>query len=397
MKKIIVISEYFYPSTRTDAILVTQIAKKFFQMENVDLKVISTTPLEKGDEIDKIESQVIRLKNSSLSDTNIIIRILKFLILTFRLSFQTIKTVKKGNIVFSTTNPIFLIPVLVILKKIISFKYILLVYDVFPENLSSAKLLNNKTILYKIIKFFYDYSYKNVDCLVVIGRDMKEVINKKVNNKVPISIIENWCDLKNITPISKKESKIIQKLNLEDKKVFTFSGNLGRVQGIANLLKASLLVKDNSFRLLFIGSGVMQKEIEKFIKETKSVNVLFAGSFPIEMQNDFLNACDISIISLSKNMYGLGVPSKSYYNMAAAKPLLYIGEKNSEIDLVINEHKIGWSVEPENPYELAKVIDTICNDFKSIENRGKKSRMVVENYFTKDIILNKYEKMIEKI
>ena len=397
MKKIVVVSEYFYPSTRTDARLITQIAIKFLQIDDVEIEVISTIPLGKAKELDGFKDKIIRLKYTTLNNSNIITRVFKFLILTFRLSLETIKTVKKTDIVFSTTNPAFLIPILVLLKKIIGFKYVLLVYDVFPENLSSANLLNSKSIFYKLIKKIYDWAYTNVDTLVVIGRDMKDIVEMKTNHIPSIKVIENWCDYKTITPTLKEDSKIIKDLDLVDKKVFTFSGNLGRVQGIKNLLEASLLVKDKDFRLLFIGTGALQKEIENFIKEHKSLKVVYAGAFPIEMQNDFLNACDISIISLASSMYGLGVPSKSYYNMAAAKPLLYIGDKNSEISLVIKEHQIGWSIEPDKPNELAILIDSICNDFASIKIVGERSRKIVKRYFSQDVILKKYKELISEV
>jgi len=397
VKKIVVVSEYFYPSTRTDARLITQIAIKFLQIDDVEIEVISTIPLGKAKELDAFKDKIIRLKYTTLNNSNIITRVFKFLILTFRLSLETIKTVKKTDIVFSTTNPAFLIPILVLLKKIIGFKYVLLVYDVFPENLSSANLLNSKSIFYKLIKKIYDWAYTNVDTLVVIGRDMKDIVEMKTNHIPSIKVIENWCDYKTITPTLKEDSKIIKDLDLVDKKVFTFSGNLGRVQGIKNLLEASLLVKDKDFRLLFIGTGALQKEIENFIKEHKSSKVVYAGAFPIEMQNDFLNACDISIISLASSMYGLGVPSKSYYNMAAAKPLLYIGDKNSEISLVIKEHQIGWSIEPDKPNELAILIDSICNDFASIKIVGERSRKIVKRYFSQDVILKKYKELISEV
>lgn len=56
-------------------------------------------------------------------------------------------------------------------------------------------------------------------------------------------------------------------------------------------------------------------------------------------------------------MYGLGVPSKSYYNMASQKPLLYIGHKDTEIAKVINDNKIGWICDSSNAQLLANTID----------------------------------------
>jgi len=392
-KRIVIITEYFYPRIRTDAILVTDIAQKISSINKGDIRIICTSTLEENEELQEFKNKIIRLKNSKLNDANIILRIIKFLILTSRLVLNTIKTVKKDDIIFSTTNPIFLVPILIILKKIFGFKYVLLVYDLFPNNLIAANLIKKDKFFYKIIDKIYKWSYSNTDQLIVIGRDMKEVLKSKINNDVKIDIIENWCDVENIISIPKEKNKILNKYNIANKKVFVFVGNLGRVQGIETLLKATLLVKDKNFVLLFIGDGTMKNRIIKFIKQYNTKKVIYAGSYPLDMKNEFLNACDVHIISLSKSMYGLGVPSKTYCNMAASKPLLYIGDNNSEIALMIKEHEIGWCVETNNAIMLANQLDNICINFNNINLIGKRARNIVKYHYNKDIILKKYEKI----
>ena len=392
-KRIVIISEYFYPVQRNDAKLLTDIVETLCENNDGDISVICTSDLNDEKELTFLEGKIERLKGSKFNDRNIFLRILKFIILTFRLVLKSITYINKSDRVFSTTNPAFLFPILVLLKKIKKFEYTLLVYDVFPENLVAANIIKENSFLLKITKKIYNWAYSNTDRLIVIGRDMEEVLLKKINNKVPISLIENWCDYKTIIPESKKDNKIIQKFKLENKKVFLFSGNFGRVQGIQNLLNAAKLVKNNDFALLFIGDGVMKKVIQLHIDNKKSNNVFYVGSFPSHEQNTFLNACDVAIISLSSSMYGLGVPSKSYYNMAAEKPLLYIGDEKSEIAKVIDEHNIGWVIEPDNQNELALQFEKICNEPEKFKVLGKKSREVVENLYSKEVILNKYKNL----
>ena len=185
---------------------------------------------------------------------------------------------------------------------------------------------------------------------------MQKLIEKKTDGAIPISLITNWCDIDNIKIELKNENQIIKNLNLENKIVFSFVGNLGRVQGIDFLLKVASLVKNPDFVLLFIGNGALVPTINKYIEKSNKSNVIYAGYHPFSDNNLVLNACDVSIVSLNKTMYGLGVPSKSYNNMAAMKPILYIGDKKSEIGQVIKENNIGWICDEIN---LMRLLDEL--------------------------------------
>ena len=149
----------------------------------------------------------------------------------------------------------------------------------------------------------------------------------------------------------------------------------------------------SDFILLFIGSGAETKKIESFIESNKRKNVIYAGRYPSSEENTFLNACDVSIISLHSMMYGLGVPSKSYYNMAAEKPLLYLGHENSEIAQVIRDNDIGWTEGSLDATVLAKQFESICKEKENFFDLGKKSRDVLINNFSEEVILQKYQNL----
>ena len=396
MKKILIVTEYFYPVDNSTSYYLT---KKLAENN----EVICNTNLD--DNIDNLN--IIRSKEVQLSKNNIITRSLKFLISSIKLSILTSKSIKNNTEVLSVTNPAFIIIFLSFLKKIKKFNYKLIVFDVFPENLIASNILKKKSFFYKIIKKIYDWSYLKANQLIVIGRDMEDVIKEKTNNNVPITLIENWCDYQDVLPTKKINNKILKNLNILDKKVFLFAGNLGRVQGIENILQSVELIDKEDFIFLFIGDGAMKNTILQHIVNSKKKNVIYGGSFPMSQQlgietrpfffpmsqqNLFLNACDVSVVSLADFMYGLGVPSKTYFNMAAAKPILYIGDKNSEIARVINENKIGWIVENSNPKALSQIITKIIDDFANYENIGFKSRKVLEQNYSQEIILNKYKK-----
>lgn len=389
-KKILIVTEYFYPNNLSTSYHLTDIAEIF--CKNYECKAITVTELNGKEELLFLDGKITRMKDSFFSNDKAISRIFRSLTFTFKLSWKTLFSLKKNDVIFSVTNPAFMILTLAVIKKIKKAPYTLLVYDVFPENAVAAGLVNNDSFIYKISKKIFDWAYSQADRLIVIGRDMEEIIGKKTNNQVPLTLITNWADTELVTPMSKKENNIIKKFNLEEKIVFSFTGNLGRVQGIQNLLDAAELVKNEKFVLLFIGDGAMRSIVEKYIDDNPKGNVVYGGSYPASEQNLFLNACDVAIISLSHSMYGLGVPSKSYYNMAAGKPLLFIGDEDSEIGRVIKEQNIGWIVESNNEKKLAQLFEEVCQD-NSLHKRGEKSRKVVEKFYSKQVILSKYKKL----
>jgi len=288
-------------------------------------------------------------------------RLLGQLTLSLHFFLAIAKNVKRGDIIFSGTNPAFLLIFIFLLKPVIRFKWVLLVHDVFPENLISAKVIHRKSVAYKLAKILFDFVYAKADCLIAIGRDMQELVATKTKNKVEVIYIPNWVDCKDVAAMPRKVDSLLPSQDLSDKIVFQFFGNLGRVQGLDNLLEAIALVKSIKAKFVFIGGGAGESLVHKFIVEHPECDVEAVPSLPFEKNNDGLAACDIAIVSLAPGMKGLGVPSKAYFSLAADKPILVVADDGSELQLMLAEHPdVGWFCPAGKPQELAKLIDRVC-------------------------------------
>lgn len=76
-----------------------------------------------------------------------------------------------------------------------------------------------------------------------------------------------------------------------------------------------------------MGDGALKDKLIKYVEEIGLTNKInFFGNYSREEQNKILNYTDIALVTLSKGMYGLGVPSKTYNILAAGKPILFIGD-----------------------------------------------------------------------
>ncbi|WP_223515030.1 glycosyltransferase family 4 protein [Pseudomonas sp. GL-R-26] len=302
--------------------------------------------------------------------------------------WHILRDVKKNDVVLTGTNPALLLMVIPLLKLIKRFKWGVLVHDVFPENLVPAGIIKSTSRVYPIINLLFSSIYNSAELLIVIGRDMQELVSLKVTNTAKVVFVPNWADEKEVFPLPRHTAPFLHELGWQEKVVFQFFGNIGRVQGIENILDAISLVEDDRAAFIFIGDGALVAKVKEFVKSNPTKNVAYAGAVPLRDKNQGLAACDVALITLEKGMLGLGVPSKAYFSLAADKPLLAVMDDNAEISRVIREKGVGWQCKPSDPRALADVIATICNS--DLEALNGCSLAVFRENYAEHLALDKF-------
>ncbi len=312
----------------------------------------------------------------------------------FRLALGFLKLllqqVRRGDLLISGTNPVILLIFMPLFRRLLGFRWVLLVHDVYPDNLVPSGIFTRKTLAYRILESYFSFVYRSADLIFVIGRDMQRLIGQKVGNPDRVRYVPNWVDESDVVPVPRSDSEILRKLgwNTNDKVVFQFFGNLGRLQGIDNILAAIRLVKHPKAAFLFIGSGAKADAVMDFVASKSFSNVAYLGPLEQKQKNQGLAACDVALITLEKGMAGLGVPSKAYFSMAADKPLLAVMENESEIAYTVGEHQIGWVCMPGNPVALAQLIDNICSQVQLVP--VGRSRNVFERFYAESVGLEHF-------
>ena len=144
------------------------------------------------------------------------------------------------------------------------------------------------------------------------------------------------------------------------------------------------------------GTGSAELSLKEKVKQLgMSGKVLFHGPYSRAEQQAILNVCDIALVRLVEGMYGLGVPSKSYNILAAGKPILYIGERNTEIWRLMEEYGNGVCFEPNDREGLIKYLRDLSLEKRgSLREMGKISRQLAEEKFSKEAILNRFLEVI---
>ena len=390
-----IVTELFYPDEVSTAYILTEIAEAL--TEKYQVKVICGSPnMENRVTTKRLDPSITlyRCGKSTTSGRHLVARLWKMFVLTVGIVWRLCTKVKRGERVLMVTNPAMLFLVVSLLTRLKKLRIDLLVHDVFPENAyASGMFFKSKSSWgYRLMAYLFRKSYESVDRLIVLGRDMEELMKAKLRTPKPMVIIENWGDTHQIEPQMPNWS-LMEGIDLRDKLVLQYAGNIGRAQGLKELIECMQRSTNKRLHLALWGDGSLKPSLERYVAEQGIENVSFHGSYRREQQNEVLSACHLAIISLADNMYGVGVPSKSYNIMAAGKTILFIGNERSEIALTLKEECIGYVV-PNDMEALVKFLNHLGEEDLLLPVMNQKAREVAERRFSKEVILNKFKQVV---
>jgi glycosyltransferase involved in cell wall biosynthesis len=395
-----VISELYYPEETSTGYYLTKIAEGL--AASFDVKALCGQPnySKRGNFAPKKEIhkgvEIFRVWATTLDKNVIVYRLLNMLTLSFSIFIKALFSFQKNERVLVVTTPP-LLPFIAALASIArGANYVLLIHDNYPEILIAVGKTKKNSLLVKILDFFNRRLYKHASKIIVVGRDMEELVEKKIRGfDVPIECIPNWAELEGVKPSNRAENQLLKQFNLSEKLVFLYAGNMGHPNDLESIVKCSEKLRDNSeFHFIFLGGGVKKKWLEKKIEQKNLTNVTLLPPRPRSEQNIFLNACDVALVSLVKNMWGVSMPSRTYNILAVGKPILALTEANSEVARVIQEDDLGWIVSPNNPEKLFQTIIEISRKRPQLTAMGIRARNAAIEKYSVEIAVQKYKKAL---
>lgn len=411
MKKMLVYAHYYYPDVASTGQILTELCEGL--KDTFDITVVCTVPSYTGVIEDKYKTKkyyeeningvkVIRVRVPEFTKSNKISRVKNILAYYFN-AIKVTKKLGKFDIVYTISQPPVLGGMLGLKgKKITKGKLVYNIQDFNPEqilaiNYSKSKLITNAMM------YFDKKTCKKSDLIITVGHDMQNTLVNRFNNKnVPNNVvINNWINEKEIYPLDKTNegvAKFLNKYNLNDKFIIMYSGNVGLYYDLENIIKLYKEHKDNKdVAFVFVGEGGIKQKLMDYTKENELTNVYF---IPYQDKKDLvysLNAADVHLVTNSKGIKGVSVPSKIYGVMATNKPVFGILEQGSEADNIIKDSNCGVVAETGNYEDIKDKLNEIINDNKIFINKHSTGRDYLINNFTKDKSVDKYKKELEKL
>lgn len=410
-KKLLIYAHYFYPDVASTAQILLDLSLGL--VDDFDITVVCAVPSYTG----KIEAKyknskfyfeeykglkIVRVRVLEYDKKNKLSRI-KNIITYYRNAIKITKKLGKFDIVYSISQPPILGGMLGVKgKKITKAKYVYNIQDFNPEQVLAVNYSKNKLITNLMMKLD-KRSCRKADLIITVGRDMKETLSKRFNNKnVPNNtVINNWINEKEVYPLDKDDKLVMEfknKYNLNNKFIIMYSGNVGLYYDLENIIKVFKKYKDNSDVLFaIIGEGAVKQKLIDYCKCNDMNNVRF---IPYQDKQDLiysLNSADIHLVTNAKGIKGVSVPSKIYDCLATNVPILGILEEGTEAWKIIEESNCGILAKAGNYEEIEKCLDKIIEEKDIFINKHQSGRSYLINNFTKDKSIDKYKKELKKL
>ncbi|MCH4996225.1 glycosyltransferase family 4 protein [Pectobacterium versatile] len=346
MRLALIIDDYLPYSTRVGAKMMHELAKEFTDQY---CEVTIITP-----HFDKSSSRLIkeriedieiwRFYSGPIKDIGKVTRAINECLLSLR-AWNAIKAIVKTNtfdgIVFYSPSIFFGLLVAKLKIKCNCRSYLIL-RDFFPQWAIDAGLIKKGSLIEFFFRKFEAVSYQNANNIGVMSqKNMDVFLENPANKEYCVSILRNWA---NLTPhVLKKDFNNLRiKLQLLDKVIFFYGGNIGHAQDMPNLMRLAKNMqpyKDAHF--LFIGQGDQVDTIKSLAKEWMLENFTYLPSVNQEEFKDILAQVDIGLFSLSANHTAHNFPGKLLGYMVQSLPIL--GSVNQHNDLIelINADRSG--------------------------------------------------------
>jgi colanic acid biosynthesis glycosyl transferase WcaI len=406
VQNIKIITELYYPEETSTGYFVTGIAEGLAKSKDTAVSVLCAQPTysQKGVVAAQFECRndvsIQRLAAPSGDKNALVGRLWNTLSLTLRFGFSMFGTIRRGDLVMVVTNPPSL-PLLVgwiaTLKGAVP---VLLVHDVYPDVLVPTGITQEGSLLYKGVDLLQRHMLRQMQRIVVLGRDMEERILAKLptSDRSRFSIIPNWGETAAIHPDSRVNNCVRARHDLNDKFIIQFSGNLGRTHGLEDLVALAQRLKPRTdIHVLVFGWGAGRDWLEDTIKELELINVTLLPHCEKAELGDYLTACDLFFMPFKKGMEGISVPSRLYNVMSAGNPVLAITGSASELAQVVDEESMGWVVEAGDVDSMIAVVEEAVLSPEQLAAMSKNARSALEAKYTREHVVRQFAELFAEM
>ena len=255
-----------------------------------------------------------------------------------------------------------------------------------------AKLFNKRCVvsLHNIYKLsgrglrgiFGKFILDRIDAIFAISNQIIKQLSKDgVRSNVYLS--RYWIDTKLFKPKNRKICRT--KLKLPPNEFYAlFVGRITESKGTMQLVEASK--SSNGVKFLVVGSG----DLEDYVKNNESENLLFLGPKPEKQLPDCYNAANISVFPTTYSYEGFGRVIME--SLACGTPVLI----SNKMPIEAISNKVGRVINPK-PKDIANSVKSVNRYFKK-NIRSICRKFAIDNYSESnaDVILNVYKTLTPK-
>ncbi|MFK7892193.1 MAG: glycosyltransferase family 4 protein [Granulosicoccus sp.] len=285
------------------------------------------------------------------------------------------------------------------LKRVRHEEYAVVMMDMYPEVLEAGGLINRNSVPGKLLNRLAYFSRKHAGRIIAIGVDMQQHLADTGIPDSRLAYIPNWSSLDTPERVPNTENQLRRQFSFSAEDIIIlYSGNMGVSHYFSDLLEVAKRSRNNPrLKFVFIGGGPRKNEIESFKARHELNNIHLFGYQPADLLKQSLSAGDIHFVSVADGFGGMVVPSKVFGSLAVGRPILFQGDKNSELAKMLEKHQCGQQVAVGAVDELEELINTYSRQPSLLEEHGIAALTAYKTCYAKEVGITRYLNVIRAL
>jgi colanic acid biosynthesis glycosyl transferase WcaI len=355
MPRIIFVNRFYWPDEPATSQLLTDLATHLARNHGRDITVIASRPANAVTPVRETRNAVsiIRVGSTRQGNSHPIGRLIDFISFIFGALWKLLATAQKGDLVIFLTDPPLLGAVAWPLLRFRGIQFAHWVQDIYPE--IAVELTGQRWL--KCLIPLRNLAWRQAQMCITLGRGMAGVIAEGGVSSQKIAVIPNWAPAGIAFPESGAVDALRRSWDLQGKFVLLYSGNLGRVHDLNPIIEvATELQHEPDIVFVFVGGGAQSENLRTQVETRSLSNVRFFPAQPRSNLTTTLALGDLHFVTLRSECYNYVFPSKFYGIIAAGRPLIYIGPKESELAHIVDEFHLGRSFVAAQTADISQAI-----------------------------------------
>ena len=301
--------------------------------------------------------------------------------------------VKKVDLVWGTSPPIFQGPTAWLLARLKGTPFLLEIRDLWPAFAVAVGVLKNKPLI-RLSEWLEKFLYKHADHVIVNSPGFIDHVETRGARKV--SLLPNGADPDMFNP--HLDGKAFRaEHSLGENFVVLYAGAHGLSNDLDVVLEAAEHLKShNDIRLVLLGSGKEKSRLQALARDKGLVNVLFLPPVPKLEMKEALAASNACVAILKPiEMYKTTYPNKVFDYMAAGRAVILAID--GVIREVVEAGNAGIAVPPGDPEALSDAICELASDPTRCQRLGENGRKMIETSFSRKELADKFTALLESV
>jgi glycosyltransferase involved in cell wall biosynthesis len=277
-------------------------------------------------------------------------------------------------------------------KKKLAIPYIFEVRDLWPEAPIQVGVIRNP-ILKKILFHLEAKIYRHALKIVALSPGIANAIREKAPGK--IHLIPNFADTSFFYPKG-KDPVLLKKFGLQPSFTIAYAGAIGQVNAVEEMLILAKMAQDNkkNYQFVVMGKGAKTGDLLQRAKELKLDNFYYFPFGSKEKVQQLLTLSDMAMVTFAHlPVLKTNSPNKFFDALAAGKGII-VNHKGWVYQL-LKTYSLGIYFNPEAPEVAFEKLVEMASNPKLLSECQRNSRDLAENFFSKEIAVQRLLAVID--